>query len=275
MNLQNDVLGDPELRKHYQIWHFMYPPGLPIAFTAQLFRTKLQEIYRFFDLYDQYPALHHSVIIAHSMGGLLAHTVVSDSGDQLWHLFFQKAPDELTLSIEVRQQLDDTLRFQHSPFITRIIFLWPCHTAAVCCQRVWRAKFAVCSLRCPKPSCNPYTSVLEQAGTAMSPAEKAYLIEEDPSSIRALSPNNPLIQALAQIAIDRNIPFHSIIGDRGLGDGELGSDGVVPYKSAHLDGAESELIVPTGHSAHIHPLAVREVKRILKLHLQQSDLPRS
>lgn len=109
----------------------------------------------------------------------------------------------------------------------------------------------------------------------MSPAEKAYLIEEDPSSIRALSPNNPLIQALAQIAIDRNIPFHSIIGDRGLGDGELGSDGVVPYKSAHLDGAESELIVPTGHSAHIHPLAVREVKRILKLHLQQSDLPRS
>jgi hypothetical protein len=40
-------------------------------------------------------------------------------------------------------------------------------------------------------------------------------------------------------------------------------------------GAESELIVPTDHSAHTHPLAVREVKRILKLHLQQSGVPRS
>jgi hypothetical protein len=102
-----------------------------------------------------------------------------------------------------------------------------------------------------------------------------HLLEEDHSSIRALSPNNPLIQDLAQIAIDRNIPFHSIIGDRGLGNGEQGSDGVVAYKRAHLDGAESELIVPADHSAHTHPLAVLGVKRILKLHLQQSGAIRS
>lgn len=31
MNLQNDLIGDPELRQHYQIWHFIYPPGLPIV----------------------------------------------------------------------------------------------------------------------------------------------------------------------------------------------------------------------------------------------------
>jgi hypothetical protein len=71
------------------------------------------------------------------------------------------------------------------------------------------------------------------------------------------------------------VPFHSIIGDRGLGDGEQGSDGVVPYKSAHMEGAESELIVPAHHSAHTHPLAVREIKRILKLHLHQSGVPRA
>jgi hypothetical protein len=41
INLQNDLMGDPELRQHYQIWHFMYPPGLPIAVSARLFRDKL------------------------------------------------------------------------------------------------------------------------------------------------------------------------------------------------------------------------------------------
>jgi hypothetical protein len=50
---------------------------------------------------------------------------------------------------------------------------------------------------------------------------------------------------------------------------------VVPYQGAHLDGAASELIVPTDPGAHVHPLAVLEVKRILHLHLQQSGVPRS
>jgi hypothetical protein len=46
-----------------------------------------------------------------------------------------------------------------------------------------------------------------------------------------------------------------------------GSDGVVPYTSSHLEGAESELIVPAEHTAQAHPYAVTEVKRILHLHL--------
>jgi pimeloyl-ACP methyl ester carboxylesterase len=274
LNLQNDLMGDTEILQHYQIWHFFYPAGLPIAFSARLFRDKLQEIYHFFDPHDQYPALHNSVIIAHSMGGLLAHTVISDSGDQLWHRFFQKAPDEVTLSAEVKQQLDQTLRFQHSPFIRRIIFVAVPHRGSGLSESL-AGEIGRMLITTPKTILQALRLLLEQVGTAMAPDEKAYLIEEDPSSIRALSPNNPLIKALAQIAIAHNIPFHSIIGDRGLGNGAQGSDGGMPYTSAHLDGAESELIVPTGHSAHTHPLAVREVKRILKLHLHQSGVPSS
>ena len=274
LNLHNDLIGDPEIRQHYQIWHFFYPAGLPIAFSARLFRDKLQEIYRFFDPHDQYPALHNSVIIAHSMGGLLSRTVISDSGDELWHQFFGKAPDEVTLSAEVKRELDHVLRFQRSPFIQRIIFVAVPHRGSALSES-WAGEIGRMLITTPKTVLQALRLVLEQVGTAMAPDVKAYLIEEDPSSIRALSPNNPLIKALAQIAIDRTIPFHSIIGDRGLGNGAQGSDGVVAYTSAHLDGAESELIVPTDHSAHTHPLAVREVKRILKLHLQQSGIPRS
>jgi hypothetical protein len=252
----------------------MYPPGLPIAFSARLFREKLEELYRFFDPQEQYPALRAAVVIAHSMGGIISKTVVSDSSDLLWQRFFRKAPDDLTLAAEVRQQLDHTLRFQRQPFITRIIFVAVPHRGSSLAEsiagHIGRMLIAV-----PKTVLLPMRLLLEQSGTDIAPDMKEYLLQEDPTSIRALSPNNPFIQALAEIAVDRQVPFHSIIGDRGLGDGELGSDGVVPYKSAHLVGAESELIVPTDHGAHAHPLAVREVKRILKLHLQQSGVPRT
>ena len=41
------------------------------------------------------------------------------------------------------------------------------------------------------------------------------------------------------------------------------SDGVVPYSSSHLAGAESEKIVPTGHLVFSNDAAVIEIKRIL------------
>ena len=48
-------------------------------------------------------------------------------------------------------------------------------------------------------------------------------------------------------------------------NGLLGPDGVVPYWSSHLDGAESELIVRSGHEVFTKPEAVREIIRILRL----------
>jgi hypothetical protein len=96
--------------------------------------------------------------------------------------------------------------------------------------------------------------------------------EKKDNSIKNLSPNDPTIKALSELSIDAEVPFHSIIGDQGIGNGEEGSDGVVAYKSSHLEGAESELIVPTNHGAHVHPLAILELNRILKLHLDQVGL---
>ena len=41
---------------------------------------------------------------------------------------------------------------------------------------------------------------------------------------------------------------------------------LIAYKRSHLDGAESELIVPTGHGSYESPLAVEEIERILRKH---------
>jgi hypothetical protein len=72
-----------------------------------------------------------------------------------------------------------------------------------------------------------------------------------------------MLDSLADLPI--RVPFHSIIGRLGEDDVPESSDGVVDYGSSHLDGAESEKIVPAGHAALIaHPETVSEIKRILE-----------
>lgn len=44
-----------------------------------------------------------------------------------------------------------------------------------------------------------------------------------------------------------------------------GNGGVVEYKSAHIDGVESELVVRSGHSTQA-PETIEEVRRVLYEH---------
>ena len=48
---------------------------------------------------------------------------------------------------------------------------------------------------------------------------------------------------------------------------KTGNDGVVEYRSAHIDGVESEFIVRTGHSCQGHPFTIEELRRILYEHI--------
>ena len=73
-----------------------------------------------------------------------------------------------------------------------------------------------------------------------------------PTSIYGLSPNSRFLQALNPAPLVS--PAHSIIGKR---------DDVAPAKSARLESALSELLVPDGHGGFAHPKAIQEIKPIL------------
>jgi hypothetical protein len=79
--------------------------------------------------------------------------------------------------------------------------------------------------------------------------------------------HNLLLQALAAIPVAPTVAAHSIIAVQGEGPVETGDDGVVSYQSAHIPEAVSELVVRAGHSMQAEPETVREVRRILLLHL--------
>ncbi len=83
------------------------------------------------------------------------------------------------------------------------------------------------------------------------------------TSADGMSPDNPLINTLAEIPLAPGVKGHSIIAVQNDGDPKLGDDGVVKYTSAHIEGVESEFIVRNDHSAQQNPLAIDEVRRIL------------
>ena len=93
-----------------------------------------------------------------------------------------------------------------------------------------------------------------------------------PNPIDALNPNNRFLTIINKIPTTPGVPYNSVIGDRGKG-GNLdhtppeSTDGIVPYWSSHIDGAESEVIVPSGHWSNQNPQAIAEVRRILLKHV--------
>lgn len=86
-----------------------------------------------------------------------------------------------------------------------------------------------------------------------------------PNSITGLKPSSPALPVIDSVPI--KIPYHSIIGDRGKDHCPECSDGVVAYWSSHMDGAQSECIVPGPHGSCQLPQTIAELDRILRLHL--------
>ena len=63
------------------------------------------------------------------------------------------------------------------------------------------------------------------------------------------------------------VKAHSIVAVRGGPPYEGGSDGVVEFESASIDGVQSELVIDSDHSVQNHPLLSQEVRRILLQHI--------
>ena len=88
-----------------------------------------------------------------------------------------------------------------------------------------------------------------------------------PTSIDDMSPNNPFIETLSTIPVAPGVRVNSIVAVKGEGPPyDDGDDGVVQYRSAHLEGVESELVVHSEHSVQDHPVAIEEIRRILLEH---------
>jgi hypothetical protein len=267
ISLHNDLMGDPYIRDHYQVWHYLYPTNLPILENAKTFREKLDELEHHLQSINNGKGLRGMVIIAHSMGGLLTRTAVAKESGSLTESVLA-SPDKLReLDVDSQKELTEMLSFIRKPYIDRVIFVATPHRGSPVSES-WIGWIGKSLISLPKTIAQRTINITSKLKNILKPELASQLEGQDPTSVKGLSPKSPAIQVLAKVAVAGEVPFHSIIGNEGKpGPVQESSDGVVLYTSSHLEGAQSEVVVPADHSAHTHPLAVQEIKRILYLNL--------
>src|SRR5262249_27564564 len=97
--------------------------GNSIAKSAALLRTSLAEIQEEFDPEADDPTFSQTVLIGHSMGGLLSRIAVSSSGEAVWNAIFKVPPDRLDIKPEYRDALLKLTHFDPMPTISRVVFI--------------------------------------------------------------------------------------------------------------------------------------------------------
>jgi pimeloyl-ACP methyl ester carboxylesterase len=266
INVVNEVMGDEQLRRTYQVWEIYYPTNVPVAVNRLQISNAIEETIHHFDPTGHAVASNHIVLIGHSMGGVIARLLVSSSDDKLWGVVPKRenlTPEEKD---KVRTMLGPYLQFEPMPQVTRAVFLAAPHRGTPVAQ--WKlARWIGNLIRLP-------VTLLEQ-GKSLTDAMQGKTTGADaparvPNSIDNLSDTDPFIKASSTLPISPKVYYHTIVGVYKLkGPLNDSDDGVVPYASAHLDGADSELAVPAWHNVQDTPQAIIELRRILRLHAAQ------
>jgi pimeloyl-ACP methyl ester carboxylesterase len=261
-DMLNVLSNAPNLADRYQYWFFFYETGNPIPYSAMRLRESLEETVHRLDPEGKDLALHQMVVIGHSQGGLLTKMTAIDSGTKLWDAFSRKPIDQLKLSSETRDLLQRAMFIKPLPFVREVIFISTPHRGAYAAGwsiAHWVARFA----RLPQTLAGSMGDLL--TGNAAD-------IRLDPSrphvgAVYGMTPGSPLAKTLVTIPLAPGVTAHSIIPIQGDLPPDDQGDGVVKYQSAHIEGVESELVVPhSGHSVQGNPIAIEEVRRILVEH---------
>jgi pimeloyl-ACP methyl ester carboxylesterase len=263
--LVNDLTSDPRIRDRFEFWFFTYETGNPIPYSALQLRRALEQAVAALDPTGADPALRDMVLIGHSQGGLLVKMTAVDTGSHLWDAISAKPVDELRVTPETRELLQQSLFLEPEPFVGRVIFIATPHRGSYLTE-FSLGRFVGRLVRLP-------FNLLQVSGDLITNNPDAFKFDPTRTgfgSIYGMTPGSPVITGLSEIPVAPGIPAHSIVAVRGDGPVEEGGDGVVRYQSAHIDGVESELIVRSGHSVQANPRTVLELRRILLLHAEEA-----
>jgi pimeloyl-ACP methyl ester carboxylesterase len=265
----NELRSLPEVRNRYQFWTYLYPTGQPFWISATELREDLQRVRDTVDPQRRYAALDQMVLVGHSMGGLVSRMQTLESNEDFWRLLSDRPFSELKTDPETRARLEQLLFFDPNPAVRRVITIGTPHGGS---------RFS-----------NDTTQWLGRKLIklpAMLAQTRMRVIRDNPgffrntelltvnTSIDSLSPESPVLPVLLRAEEAAGVRYNNIVGlideSSWLRKIAKPGDGVVPFESAHLNDAESEIVVEADHvSLHQHPLTILEVRRILLQHSRE------
>ncbi|MGR9107498.1 MAG: esterase/lipase family protein [Gammaproteobacteria bacterium] len=265
------LFHDPVLRVKYQPLLYFYPSGSPLLLSIYELRNRLRA---FVDQCGGNPLsrqMTNMVLVGHSLGGIISSAQIRNANEPLTDAVFDNRATQLNLTKQERRALSPLFTLQANPCISRVIFVCTPHRGS---DRVgnWIDKLSAALVRHERTVICEDLEIYSREDPFCPDLQKIRGLDDLPNGIQALRAGSPLLDALVKMPIRTGIRYHSIIGHRKQG-GTLDkiSDGWVPYWSAHLDGADSELLVPSAHAATEHPQTLSEIRRILLLHAAEFE----
>ncbi|WP_131282509.1 alpha/beta fold hydrolase [Blastopirellula marina] len=268
MEMFNDLRAQPEIRDNYQFWFYLYPTGEPFWISATQFRRDLQKAREDLDPKHQALALDQSVLIGHSMGGLVSRMQTIDSQQDFWTLVTDQSPQALQGTDQDKQQLMSMLFFEPSPSVRQVITLGTPHRGSDFANSAtkWLGRHLIA-----------LPESLTIAEERLKAANPNYFRDEMlavATSVDSLAPDSPVLPKILDAPKAPWVKYHTVIGvidqNTWLGTFAGRSDGVVEYASAHLDEAASELVVTSDHNnVHRHPRSILRVRSILRDHVEE------
>ncbi len=270
--LLNALQADPVLRERVQIWLFVYTTGNPVAYSAATLRDALRELAQEHDPEGRDATLKHMVIVGHSQGGLLTKMMgIHLEADALSREMLGKPLEELELGEQESALVRRCFDLEPLPNVDRMVFVATPHRGSFLAAK-WYSRFFARLIAVP----GEITGITQEI-RGQVPRERLPLGMEKrvPTSLDNMNPEHPVLRVLAQTPIDPRIHVHSIIAIGDAEEPEGADDGVVAYESAHLEGVESEMLIPSKHSCQSHPRTLIELRRILHEHVRAVDAPAS
>lgn len=267
-NVVSEAQADPVVRRNFQFWYAFYPTGAPVVYSAALIREDVVRLRRQHDPGGTARAARQMDLVGYSMGGNVARILATNIGDRLWRQISTMPLDQVRMDAADREAIRRVVFWEPLKGVQTVIFIATPHRGTRMADASfarWGSRF----VRLPGDLLGLQTRFFsaladELQGNVALPARV--------TGIDTLSAGSPLFQAWEGLPLEKGARFYSIIGDRGRGDSPDSSDGVVGYWSSHLAGAESELIVPTGHDAQAYPGTEQEIIRILREQIKREPI---
>jgi pimeloyl-ACP methyl ester carboxylesterase len=275
VNLANELLGESELRDHYQIWQVFYPTNMGILASRARIDEALRITFNHFDPEGTHRASREAVLVGHSMGGVISRLLVSSSGDQVMQRMLQALPPEQAEALAQEPRVRELAVFKPLPYVGRAVFMAAPHRGAELSD-AWPIRLVRRAIRLPFTVLNDASDLFQRNSLDETTLQQVGFRGGRPSTgPDDLSPGSLFMQATSDLPIEAGLPYHTIVGVRDpLVPLASSGDGAVPYASAHLPGAVSEkAIIPSGHSVQETPGAIMELRRILRLDMETSATP--
>ncbi len=264
MDMAEAIKADPALRNKYQLWYYFYPTGTPWLVTSSQFRKSYRNLIQKIDPNSNHSNIRKSVLIGHSMGGLIARISLSNPEEILHQTYLGDSPLSDIFSNAELQNIDDYFHYKPLSEPAKVIYLATPHRGSkIATGFIGWATIKLITIP---------AFILQQTADVLTlrfndrddlPDHTKKLLRSGESSVNQLQPNNPSLIALNQMPLRKGVTTYSVIGDLGKPLLNLKTDGVVSYTSSHLKSCKAEFIVPSNHDICDQKDAIKAVLKIL------------